>query len=370
MAAPTKATEAKASVRWLGAGLGLLVLLQLLQQAIEGLDARFEIGLLFAAGIGLIGLAWEMFQRSDGDVRQPWVFVPAVGGGAAFVAVVILVLTIGLSPPDPVPLKDQIENTKAAGQAGNRKSIGTERVDFRGAGRKSYFFEFGDEEGTPRTRARSDELQIWDVRGGELVRALTFEPRLLGDEEALFQFRGIGDIDGDGAEELVGGYGTPAIRGELLMPFVVDWDSDARRYRLIALTAEPPTFVTGARGDDVEGLRSAYAKRLTLANRRGNRPATRLAGYPAQDFMLSPSHQVLVNAYTTDIRASRDRRVMELQPQLFRRTGGPPALTPCMLARVEKLTPSLPLASEQRLEGALQDFWKRASRGRNCTLAG
>jgi hypothetical protein len=370
MAAPTKATEAKASARWLGAGLGLLRVLQLLQQAIDGLDARFEIGLLFAAGIGLFGLAWEMFQRSDGDLRQRWVFVPAIAGGAAFLAVLVLVATIGLSPPDPVPLKDQIENAKAAGQAGNRKSIGTERVDFRGAGRQSYFFEFGDEEGTAGAKARSDELQIWDVRGGKLVRALTFEPSPLGDEEALFQFRDVGDIDGDGAEELVGGYGTPAIRGELLIPFVVDWDSDARRYRLVALTPEPPEFATGARGEDVDGLRSTYGKRLTLVNRPQNTPSARLAGYPAQDFMVSPSHQVLVNAYTTDIRLNRGRRVMELQPRLFRRTGGPPALTPCMLARTEKLTPSLPFAGEQRLEGALQDFWRGASRGRNCVITG
>jgi hypothetical protein len=311
-----------------------------------------------------------MFQRNDGDVRQPWVFVPAAGAGAAFAAVLVLVLTMGLSPPDPVPLRDQIEDAKAAGQAGNRKSIGTERVDFRGAGRESYVFEFGDEEGAARARPRSDLLQVWDVRGGELVRGLSFEPRLLGDEEALFQFRGVGDIDGDGAEELIGGYGTPAIRGELLIPFVVDWDSDARRYRLIALTPDPPEFATDARGEDAEGLRSTYGKRLTLVNRRGNTPGARLTGYPAQDFMLSPSHQVLVNAYTSDIRANPGRRVMELQPQLFRRTGGPPALTPCMLAGTERLTPSLPLASEQRLEGSLQELWRRASRGRNCALTG
>ena len=74
----------------------------------------------------------------------------------------------------------------------------------------------------------------------DLVRELRFEPReVFPGEEALFQFRFIGDIDGDGADELVGGYGTPAIRGELLLPFAVDWNDDADRYELVSLAPSP-----------------------------------------------------------------------------------------------------------------------------------
>jgi hypothetical protein len=310
-------------------------------------------------------MALEMFNRSGRNPRDLWVVGPAAGAAAAFLAILVIGLTGGISTAGPVPLKDQIENARAAGEAGPRHSIGTERVNFRGSGRESYFFEFGDADGTPRGQARSDEIQVWDVRGGQFVRALGFEPQPLGDEELLFQFRGIGDIDGDGAEELIGGYGTPAIRGELLLPFAVDWDSDTGGYRLIALTSEAPTFRTSGRGQDVAGLRAAYRKRLTLRNRLGNAPSVNLGGYPVQDFTVSESRQVLIGAYTTDIKPSQ--RVMEIQPQLFRRTGGPPAMTPCVLSDTTKLTAGLPLAAEQRLEGALQDHWRRASRGRHCS---
>jgi hypothetical protein len=346
----------------------LLLVLQLVQQAVDSFDPRLVVTLLLAAGIGLTGLAIEMSRTGDRKWREPWAVVPAAGAGAAFLSVVVLGLTIGIrtpEPPEPVPLGEQVENARAAGARGDRQSIGSERVDFRGSGQRSYFLEFGDEPGVPRGRARSDEIQVWDVRGGELRRALAFEPGLLGQERTLFQFRDVGDIDGDGAEELVGGFGTEAIRGEVLVPFAVDWDSDARRYRLIVLTPQPPEFATKARGPDERGLRSTYLKRLALTNRHPG--SFGFAGYPAQDFTVSRGHQILVKAYVSDIRP--DRRVLELQPQLFRRTGGSPGVTPCALEGRPTLTAELPLARSQRLEGALQEFWREASEGRNCELS-
>ena len=373
MAAPTKAEETRAGVRWVGAGLLLLLGLQVAQQLIDSFDPRLVIKLLVVAGIGLTGLAFEMYRNSGRDWSQPWVIGPTAAAVVLFALVFVLGLTVGIrmpEPPEPLSLEEQVENARAAGERGTRQSIGRERVDFRGSGQQSYVLSFGDEQGTPADRARSDEIQVWDIRGGDLHEALVFEPRLLDGEQALFQFRDIGDIDGDGAEEFVGGYGTSAIRGELLLPFAIDWDTDARRYRLISLSPDPPEFATGARGDDVEGLRAAYRNRLALANRPPNPQSLRLAGYRAQDFTVSRSHQVLVNAYVSDIRPRLNERLVELQPQLFRRTGGAPAVIPCMLDGIETLAAPLPVAASQRFEGALQDFWRKASRGHNCALTG
>jgi len=358
-------TEAKASAKWAGAGLGVLVVLEVVKGAVDSFDPRLAVNLLLVLGVGLTGLAIEMYSRSDRNWRAPWAFGPAALAACAFVAVVVVGMTAGISVPQPLSVEAQAENAKAAGEAGDRHSIGSERVDFRGSGRQSYVFEFGDEEGVPGSRARSDEIQVWDVRGGDLVRALAFEPRLLGGEQLHFQFRDVGDIDGDGAEELVGGFGTEAIKGELLVPFAVDWDSDAQRYELIALTPEPPELATGARGEDVRGLRDAYARRLTLGNRHPE--SVKLAGYPAQDFTVSPTHQVLINAYATDIKA--ERRVLELQPHVFQRTGGPPRMNPCALEGIPTLKASLPPARSQRLEGALQEFWVEATGDRGCGLS-
>jgi hypothetical protein len=279
------------------------------------------------------------------------------------------VATGAFKKPTTPSIADQVEDAKAAGELGNRRVIARARGDFHGSGRQSYFFAFGDENDTPPAEARSDEIQVWDVHGKKLDRAFAFEPRLLGDEQTVFQYRNVGDIDGDGADELVGGYGTEAIRGELLVPFALDWDSDTRTYQLVSLTPEPPRFATRARDRDSRGLRDTYRKRLALTDRLAHGKPLELAGYPAQDFSVSESDQLLINAYVADIRPKRSQRLMELQPQLFHRTGGPPEMSPCTLQGTDTLTGGLPQADIRLLEGALHDFWRLVSKGRYCAAS-
>ena len=172
----------------------------------------------------------------------------------------------------------------------------------------------------------------------------------------------------------MGGYGTEAIRGELLVPFAVDWDADTRSYALVALNSEPPSFATRPRSDDVRGLRAAYKRPLALRNRERDgdgqgKPLT-LTGYPAQDFTVSDSDQVLVNAYVTNIRSDLSQRLVELQAHLFHRTGGPPAMTPCTLEGTDTVTGRLPQAKIRLLEGAIKDFWTQLSEDRYCSPSG
>jgi hypothetical protein len=268
-------------------------------------------------------------------------------------------------------IADQVVKARQAGAQGNRKTIAQERGDFRSSGEQSYVFAFGDDDETLPSEARSDEIQVWDVDGEELNRAFAFEPRLLGDEQTVFQFRGVGDIDGDGADELVGGYGTEAIRGEMLIPFALDWDSDKREYQLVSLNTEPPAFATRARDKDARGLRDTYRKRLVLTNRGGeDKPPLKLAGYPAQDFIVTESDQLLISAYVTHLRPKLRRRLVELQPQLFHRTGGPPKISSCGLEGTDTLTGALPIAQVYLLFSALEDFWRQASEGRYCAPNG
>ena len=293
------------------------------------------------------------------------------GFGLCFVAVGYYIATDSFKAPVPPTLEEQVEEAKTAGALGPRHIIDAKRGDFHGSGTQSYFFAFSDDTGaTPPKRARSDEIQVWDVRAGKLTQVFSFEPRLLGEEQALYQFRDLGDIDGDGADELVGGYGTEAIRGELLVPFAVDWDSDTKSYRLISLAPDASRFATHARGEDVEGLRDAYERPLRLTDRGPNRQKIELAGYPSQDFTVTPTHEVLVSSYVADIRANRSSRLVEVQPHILHRTGGPPAMTRCDLVGEPKLTASLPLAQIKILEGALREFWREESEGRNCATTG
>ncbi len=243
----------------------------------------------------------------------------------------------------------------------------TERADFHSSGEQSYFLVFGDAGGTPAARARSDEIQIFDQHGDELERVLRFEPKPLGSgtsaEPLLFQFRFIGDIDGDGADELVGGYGTPAIRGELLLPFAVDWDEDASGYRLVSLAPEPVRLETRARGEDVAGLRAAYAQRLRIIDVDGERT---LAGYRAQDFTVSGDPHRLIGAYVSDIRREGLERLVELRPANFHRTGGSPRVTPCRLLDTGSVVATAPTAKARPLHLAALEEWLKVSKDQFC----
>jgi hypothetical protein len=290
---------------------------------------------------------------------------PATLGAAAVLAIALLAVIGEFDKPRPPTIADQAQEARRAGSAGPRQVVAAERADFHGSGDQSYFFAFGDEEDLPVARARSDELQVFDKRGDELVRAFRFEPRPLGAgrEALLFQFRFIGDIDGDGADELVGGYGTPAIRGELLLPFAVDWDEDAGRYRVVSLAPKAPSLETRTRSQDVAGLRAAYASRLRLRDAEGREG---LSGYRAQDFAVTTDPHRLISAYVAGIRRGGDERRVELQSFTFRRTGGRPELTRCRLLDGGPLTARAPTSKARPLYAVTQEAWLKASRNRFC----
>jgi len=270
--------------------------------------------------------------------------------------------------PKPPTIAEQAQQARREGSAGRREVVDAERADFHGSGEPSYFFVFGDAGGVAAAGGRSDELQVFDQHGDELSRDFRFEPRPLGGQEPLlFQLRFIGDVDGDGADELVGGYGTPAIRGELLLPFAIDWDEDAGRYRTVSLAPEPPPLETRGRGADVAGLRAAYAQhlRLTDVEKEGT-----LAGYRAQDFAVTADPHRLVSAYVSDIRRGGAERRVELRPSIFNRTGGRPRLTPCRLLEAGTVRGSAPSAKARPLHAATLEAWLTASKDRFCVAFG
>jgi len=343
----------------------------------NGLDTRAPVGLGRAKVAG--ETSPNPAARDQGltpKLRRLRLVDPLVAGLVAaallsFGGVGYYIVTDTFQKQSKPSIADQVEQAKDAGAQGNRRAIEPVRgsIAFHGSGKQSYFLVFSDGAKTPSGEARSDEIQVWDVQGEKLERAFAFEPRLLGKERTRFQFRGVDDIDGDGADELVGGYGTEAIRGEVLIPFALDWHNGM--YQLISLNPESPTFATRARDKDAQGLRDTYRKGLALTSRIGaeKRPL-KLAGYPAQDFIVSESGQLLISAYVTHIRPKLSQRVVEFQPQLFNRTGEPPRITPCKLQGTETLTIPLPLAKDYLLFSALADFWPQVSKGRYCAPNG
>ena len=303
--------------------------------------------------------------------RDPWLLAPLAICTLALATVALLAVLGEFEKPTPPTIAEQAQQARRDGSAGPREVVDTERADFHGSGEPSYFLVFGDAGAVPAGRARSDEIQVFDQHGDELERVLRFEPKPLGSgnsaEPLLFQFRFIGDVDGDGADELIGGYGTPAIRGELLLPFAVDWDEDASRYRLVSLGSEPVTLETPGRGEDVAGLRAAYAQPLRIRDVEGEGT---LAGYRSQDFAVSANPHRLVGAYVSDIRRDGAERRVELRPAIFRRTGGLPQVTPCRLLDTPAVVATAPSAKARPLQTATLEAWLKASKDRFCVPDG
>jgi hypothetical protein len=309
--------------------------------------------------------------RGRGALRDVLLVGPGGLGGAALIVIAILALVGEFEQPKPATIADQAQEARREGSVGSRQVVDAERADFHGSGEPSYFYVFGDAQDVTPAEARSDELQVFDQQGDELERAFRFEPRPVmlgaGAEPALFQFRFIGDIDGDGADELVGGYGTPAIRGELLLPFAVDWDEDAQRYRVVSLAPKPARLASPARGDDVAGLRAAYATPLNMTDVESK---DKLAGYRAQDFAVSADPHRLVGAYVSDVRQAGSERLVELQPSNFGRTGGRPQVTPCKLIDSGPVMTVAPTAKARPLHLVTLEQWLKASKDRFCIPAG
>lgn len=285
-----------------------------------------------------------------------------LGGVCSLAAVLILLATGNFEQPKPPTIADQAAKARRDGAAGPRVIVDSERADFRDSGEPAYFYVFS---GRGAKGPRSDELQIWERRGDELVRAFRFEPREVAPGQvALFQFRHIGDVDGDGADELVGGYGTSTTPGALLLPFAVDWNDDADRYELISLAPHPAPLATRARGDDVERLRADYAKRLNLRDVSEERLA--LGGYRSQDFTVTTKPARLVSAYVVDISRDASTRRVELAPQDFVRTGGLPRVSPCKLTDTGTLAIRVPAARVRLLHLSTLERWLELTRDRSC----
>jgi hypothetical protein len=307
-------------------------------------------------------------DRAQPALRDPLVLAPLAISLACLCLVGYFAVSGNFEKPTPPTIAQQVDDARSKGARGGRVLVDEKRVEFHGPGESSYFFAFSDRAGTPPERARSHELQVWDVRGDDLVQAFSFRPEKLGDERALYQYRDTGDVDGDGAQELIGGWGTDAIPGELIFPFALDWDAGERTYRMISLTPDRTALTTRGRGEDVAGLRASYRNRLSLTDpdpvhQKG--PLT-IAGYRAQDFAVTPSHQVLIGSYVTDIRADVSHRLVELQSHLFHRAGGEPSLTRCTPEGSDLLTARLPLDDIRLLEGAIKDHWLDVTGDRSC----
>ncbi len=275
---------------------------------------------------------------------------------AGLVATVAVSLGGGFSEPT---LAARLDTIRRDATRDRRSTEMIRTADFHGTGDKSYLFLFADRQSlpepgrAPRPRT-SDELRIYDRSGNGLKLRFRFQPDRPG---LVYQHRYLGDIDGDGEEEVVGGWGVPGEASQALLPFMVDWDEGAGRYRLTSLQPSPalPAATPSALGVPFV---EAYKRRLDL--RDGTQT---LSGYRVQDFaVVKPSRLisgVVVKPMTPTLTGT-----VELKSSILRIAGAGPELIPCRVQGVD--APRVLWHPGRLLANVIAERWPAVSKSRPC----
>ena len=294
--------------------------------------------------------------------RDPQVLIPAGGTATALLVAALVWIGAGFSVPQPPTIAEQLTAIKRQAAKQGRRVFNPVKgtLDLTGTGEGSYvFYVRSQSDAAPR----SDEIRVYDRHGDRLERKLSFEPA--GGTRAQFFNRGALDVDGDGADEVVGGYSRPDAR-HAMVPFVLDWDESRERYALVALDFGLPKlanprlerrFVIPARQ-----YRPVYASPIEFRGRRG----VVLRGRRVQDFAVMTAPLSVVAGYFLKPPLNRDDElILQLHAGVLARNIGRPLVRPCTLRGLPVVTTSTRL-SDESLTKAIDERWKAASRTRRC----
>ena len=246
---------------------------------------------------------------------------------AGLVATVVVSLGGGFSEPT---LSARLDTIRRDATLDRRSTEMTRTADFHGTGDKSYLFLFSDKQSlpepgrAPRPRT-SDELRIYDRSGNGLKLRFSFQPDRPG---LVYQHRFLGDIDGDGEEELVGGWGVPGEASQALLPFMVDWDEGANRYRLTSLQPAPALPIATPSALGVPFVET-YKRRLDLRDGKQT-----LSGYRVQDFAIVKPSRLVTGVVVKPMTPTLTGTV-ELKPSILRLAGAGPELIECHVQGVD-----------------------------------
>ena len=281
----------------------------------------------------------------------------AAVAAAGLAAILVTTVTAGFSEPT---LADRVDSIRQDATGDSRSTEMTATADFHGSGEDSYLFLFSDARtapgpnGAPRP-VTSDELRIYDRRGKGLRERFRFQPDAPG---LVFQHRHLGDLDGDGEDELIGGYGDPSEASQALMPFIVHWDEGRGVYRMTSLQPRP---LADARVPDPYA--GVYAERFELTDAGEQRS---LAGHRVQDFAVAEP-QRLISALVLEAKSPSRRGRVALAPAIVRISADQPALIPCRLEKPK--TVRMPWTHGRVLANDIRETWTAVSEAQPCSPA-
>ena len=295
-------------------------------------------------------------RDASGNARDRLVLATGAVAAAGLVATVAVSLGGGFSEPT---LSARLDTIRRDATLDRRSTEMTRTADFHGTGDKSYLFLFSDKQSlpepgrAPRPRT-SDELRIYDRSGNGLKLRFRFQPDRPG---LVYQHRYLGDIDGDGEEELVGGWGVPGEAAQALLPFMVDWDEGANRYRLTSLQPAPALPVATPSALGVPFVET-YKRPLDLRDGKQT-----LSGYRVQDFAIVKPSRLVTGVVVKPMTPTLTGTV-ELKPSILRIAGAGPELIACHVQGVD--SPRVLWHPGRLLANVISDRWPAVSKSRPC----
>jgi hypothetical protein len=286
--------------------------------------------------------------------RDPQLVGPA---SATFATLIVLLAVWALSGFSTPSIGDQLASIQRKGSSNERHAVVLGTADLHGSGERSHVLLFLDNPGT--RNPRSDELRIYDEHGDKLVRALRFRP---AGPRAVFQYRATTDVDFDGAAEIVGGFGYAGKAREAMVPFAIDWDHGAGRYRVVALDLGPPTLSRKPAIVAEAQYRDVYAAPTQFTD-----PADHieLTGHRVQDFIVSSPPRRLVAGWFLHPWIASEKATFELHTAIFDSSRGVPHLRPCTLTGAGPLV--VRAGRERSVMSVFEEAYTAANGGRFCS---
>jgi hypothetical protein len=322
---------------------------QTMSEVVGLFELRIEIKILLVAAVALAALAVNVRDQAPGVATgAAW----ALSGFAVLGAVGVGVIDGFVIPS----LDEQISDVRRdASRDGKRVFEFTAR--FQGGESESRLFYIEESDlykriyRTPSPLA-SGELRIYDIRDGDLTEAFRFQPE--DGKTAVFRYRFLGDLDHDGDEELIGGYGRPQDHSEALLPLAVYWDDAAARYKIASLQNEPlEGHLKAQPRPSAQAFRDGYREPVSF---RDESEELSIGGYRVQDFAVTKAG-LLINGLAVDARTPSRIGEVELAVNQIRLSDNAPVVVPCKLRT--KRTLLAPWPSDRPLHRVLADRWER-----------
>jgi hypothetical protein len=325
-------------------------LIQMMSELLGLFDLRLSIKILVIATAGLAALAFQLRDMEPGVAsRAVW----ALCGMAALGAVGIGVIGGFVIPS----LDEQIADVRRDASREGKRVYEFPAAHFHGGKSESRLFYIEESDRYKRvyrspSPLASGEIRIYDVHDGDLTEAFRFQPE--DGKTAVFRYRFLGDLDHDGDEELIGGYGCPQDQSEALLPFAVYWDDPAARYRIASLQNEWPDGQLMAQPrPSAQAFRGGYREPVSF---RDESEDLSISGYRVQDFAVT-KNGLMINGLAVDARTPSRIGEVELAVNQIRLSDNAPVVVPCKLRTERALL--APWPSDRPLHRVLADRWER-----------